>query len=194
MKLTHTVLGLAFVASVGVLSTGCDRSAQAKGDERAPAVAKAEPTNELLLQRANDRWGKIVKADWIEVYDYLTPEQKQQVPLAQYLQNKQSHKYENPRVAEVLKNDGRVAYVHVFALWTPIHERLKQVHLEPGQTLTQEVEMYESWRWQQGEWLYIRAERPDEFFAAHRELLQGDSKEPAKADSAPTAQAPKPGQ
>ncbi len=170
-------LTLAAVLLVGSATflPGCDvKPAQAAPTPAVGAVVnKAEPTQERVLARMTDRWQKVVKADWIQAYDFLSPEQKRQMPISQYLQNKQNHRYENARVGEVLLCDGKDAFVKVTVLWTPQHPRVKEVKLEPGQTLTQEVEMYESWRWAEGDWTYVRAQRPDEFFQDHPEMLRG---------------------
>lgn len=143
---------------------------------------KNQPTAERLAQRAKERWEKIAKADWIEAYDFLTAEQKQAMPLAQYLSGKQNFEYANPVVKEVLKVEGDHGYVRVSTRWTPHHPQFKKVKLEPGQTLTQEIELIETWNFSDGDWLYLRPQREEEFFAEHSELLKPEHSEILKND------------
>ncbi|MBK7876416.1 MAG: hypothetical protein IPJ77_11785 [Planctomycetes bacterium] len=184
MKSLQLPSAIALLAGATFFLPGCDVKPTQAAPTPAPVAAvpaKPEATPERLLERANERWQKIVKADWIQAYDYLSPEQKRQMPISQYLQNKQNHRYENPKLGEVLRCDGTDAFLRMTVLWTPQHPKVKEVKLEPGQTLTQDVEMYESWRWAEGDWTYVRAQRPDEFFQDHPEFLRGgEAKEPAK--------------
>lgn len=189
MKLTSLSFAAALVAGSVLLLPACkDRSTQEKPAPSAAAqdAKPAEPTRERLVARATERWAKIVQADWIQAYDFLSPEQKRATPLAQYLMNKQNHRYENPHVGEVLACDGKDGYVQVSSLWTPQHPKFKEVKLEPGQSLTQAIEMIESWRWAEGDWTYLRAQNPEEFYQEHPELLRAAPKEPARtADTQP---------
>jgi len=174
MKHTHSLLALALLAGGSLFLPACnDRQAAA-----APAQTAAvrEPTDARLFERARERWGKVAKGDWIAAYDYQTPEQKRSVSLGQYISSKDHHKYESPEVHEVLQNDGKLALLRVSAYWTPVHPLLKEAELEPGQTLTQHVEMYESWRFADGDWLYMRAQRAEDFFQEHPELLRAREK------------------
>jgi hypothetical protein len=152
-----------------------------------PAAArpKPEPTGERLMQRSMDRWQKIMQDDWVAAYDFLTPEQKKGVPLAKYLGGKASHDYANPKVTEVVGIDSDGGYLRLTVLWTPQHPALAQVKLEPGQSLTQEVELIETWRWVDGDWGYVEAQRVEEFFEKKPELLKST---PPK-DEARSAQA-----
>lgn len=181
MKLKHLTLTAALVATSAALLPSCNQdTAQAKVPA-APVAKQVEPTQERLLARANERWARIAKGDWIQAYDYLSPDQKQSTSLPQYLQNKQNHKYENPRVSEVVASDAKDAVLKITSLWTPQHEKFKQVKLEPGQSLTREIELIESWRWAENDWVFVRAQRPEDFYQAHPELLRSEpAKEPVK--------------
>src|SRR5262249_27350743 len=140
-----------------------------------PAVAappKHEPTNARLLERANVRWAAIMKADWVSVHDLLTPELKHDAPLAQYLAQTQFHTYQNAKVAEVLAIEKDMGYVRSSSLWTPTHPDLARVKLDPGQTLTQELKVIETWRWVGGDWCYSKMELETEFFQQHPEFLK----------------------
>ncbi|MFO1010159.1 MAG: hypothetical protein U1F29_08870 [Planctomycetota bacterium] len=189
MKSFLSPVAVVFLAGAACVFTACDvKPSQAAPNTAAvTAPPKPEPTQERLLARANERWQKVIQADWIQAYDYLSPDQKRQVPIGQYLQNKQNHRYENPRLGEVLRCDGKDAFLKVTVLWTPQHPKVREVKLEPGQTLTQEVEMYESWRWAEGDWTYVRAQRPDEFFQEHSELLRATDTPAAKTAEAGAA-------
>lgn len=168
---------LVFALALGAVSfaPSCDQQpALAQNTNTAPAAPVLQPTNERLATRAAERWAKIANTDWIAAYEFLSPEQKKATPIGTYLQNKSHHKYENPKVQNVLQNDGKNAILRVTCLWTPVHELIKTVKLEPGQSLTQEVEMYETWRWADGDWTYMRAQRPEDFFQEHPEMLKAD--------------------
>jgi hypothetical protein len=162
--------------------------ATSNAQTNAPAVVAApEPTATRLTERIQGRWATIVKNDWIAAFEFLSPEQKRHTGLSKYLQNKEHHKYENPRVAQVVAITGKEAYAQVFALWTPVHDRIGTIdNLAPGQTLTQDVEFLETWRWAEGDWTYVRAQRPEDFYKDHPELLRaepaktGQSAEPAR--------------
>src|SRR6187549_3803669 len=113
----------AFALALGALTVapGCDqRPAHAQPTAAAAPVAPViQPTNERLQERAGARWDDIAKADWIAAYEYLSPEQKKATPIGMYLQNKSHHKYENPKVQNVLQNDGKNAILRMTCLWTP---------------------------------------------------------------------------
>lgn len=128
------------------------------------------PTAASLEERSRARWAAVCRGDWIAAYEFQTAEQKL-MPLARYLQGKDHHVYANPaveRVIEVGKSDG---YLVVRVVWTPIHPELQRAKLEPGQSLTEELRMIETWRWEGEEWGYVRAQRPDDFDRDHPELV-----------------------
>lgn len=137
--------------------------------EAAVTVKSSRPDAESLRARSLARWEAICRRDWIAAYDFQTQEQKQ-LPLAKYLQGKDHHEYANPTVEEVIEVDAGNGYLWVRVLWTPKHPELKRVKLEPGQSLTEEIRMIESWRWEGDEWGYVRAQRDDEFFRDHPHL------------------------
>lgn len=183
MNQLNSVFAFALALGALTLAPGCDqRPALAQTTAAvAPAAPVLQPTNERLQERAAARWENITRADWIAAYEYLSPDQKKVTPIGTYLQNKSHHKYENPKVQSVLQNDGKNAILRMTCLWTPVHELIKTVKLEPGQTLTQDVEMYETWRWADGDWTYVRAQRPEDFFHEHPELLKADPQKTASA-------------
>jgi hypothetical protein len=165
---------------------GCDDAAAPKADAPKPVAAStapaASPTPERLTERVRAMWERKVAADWVEVYDFLSPQARKLTPISRYLQGKEYHTYANPRVHEVLHLDKDKAHVRVSMLWTPTHPQIQQVHLDPGQTLdvTQDVETIETWRWTDGEWYFVEAASVDDFFEEHPEFLKKDEAKPAK--------------
>lgn len=187
MNTLTPAFALALALSATLLTPACDRQTAhaqpiAAATTAAPAAPVVQPTNERIIERSTERWSKIGKGDWIAAYDYLSPEQKKANAIGTYLQNKAHHKYENAQVLNVLQNDGKTGILRVTCMWTPVHELIKTVKLEPGQSLTQEVEMYETWRWAEGDWTYMRAQRPDDFFQEHPELLKATPPKTANAE------------
>ncbi len=179
MKSIHTAaLALALV-SVFTVSSGCDPKEEPR--PQVPVAAPViQPTAERALLRAQERWNKGVKGDWVAVYDFHAPEVKREQGLPQFLNGMQMHRYENMRAIEVIAVEGDKAYVRTSGLWTPQGPQVARVKLEPGQTLTQEITMIENWRFVDGDWCYLRPERDTDFFAAHPDLLK-KSTEPAPA-------------
>lgn len=163
----------------------------------APATANAStssptptnsPTDERLRARAQERMDLIAKGDWLAAYEFQSPEGRRILTLQDFLAKKDTHRYEKPHAHDVLRNDGKLAFIRVTALWTPTHQLLKNVKLEPGQSLTQEVELYQTWVWADGDWAYSRGQSPDDFFADHRDLLS----KPSDGASAATTAVPAP--
>lgn len=177
-------------------TSACDEHKVSGQEPAAPAPAAAtiaQPTDAALRARATSRMECLAKDDWVGAYDYTAEEERKLVKLQDYLVKKDSHRYREPKVQEILLNDGKHGYVRVTALWTPTDPRLQKVKLEPGQSLTQEVELYQSWMWSGAEWMYVRGQRPDEFFADHPALLRKSPPPSEKVSSANTeASAPTP--
>jgi hypothetical protein len=180
-----TTFSFAGLCAVLCLATsGCDSHdvAAQNGSTMTGTADKAAATPARLVDRSNDRWKRIAKKEWIEAYDFLTPEQKQGMSVSQYVQGKTNHEYANPRVGEVIKLEKDQGYVRVSALWTPHHPQLAKVKLEPGQTLTEDIDMIETWRFVGGDWYYVRAQNEEDFFQHHANLLKKSAD--AKADDA----------
>src|SRR5262245_6136635 len=153
MKRSHVLVPPAVLALVlAAIAPACDQSAPAPTTPAAKPVAKREPTQAGALERSRAYWSHAMKPDWIAAYDFLAPELQAQQPLAQYLQGKQYHEYKNMRVVEVVAQKDDQVFIRVGGLWTPTHPETKRVKLEPGQTLTQDVELIELWRWIDQEW------------------------------------------
>ena len=164
---TTLVAGIALVAL-----NSCDP----KADEAhaAPALTKAapQPTAEHALDRARARWDHIAKGEWIDAYEFQSPEVKRKMDLSHYLNGKAHHTYENPKVEGILKLEKNFVLVRSTVLWTPHTPELQRVKLEPGQTVTQEVPMIETWKWDSGDWYIVEQKGTDEFFKKHPELLK----------------------
>lgn len=160
----------------------------------AATPSAAQPTDAAVRARATSRMECLAKDDWVGAYDFTAEEERKLVKLQDYLVKKDSHRYREPRVQEILLNDGKHAYLRVTALWTPTDPRLQKVKLEPGQSLTQEIELYQSWLWSGSEWMYVRGQRPDEFFADHPALLRKNAPPAEKVSAAnpdPNSSTPK---
>ncbi len=164
---------LTLLAGLVLVFSGCNPQTGPASTQTAQARAKPEQTEARLIERSKARWATVSKSDWIAAYDFLTPEQKQQVPLSQFLPGKDLHEYANPQIHKVLKIDGEKGYVQASAVWTPHHPQLDSVKLEPGQTLTQELKMVETWVWVDGDWMYFSAEGDTEFLGKNPDLLKG---------------------
>jgi hypothetical protein len=179
---------LALIAlALGLVNTGCDEVAPPPATTAAAAPVKP-PTDERALERSRERWSKVMKPDLIATYEYLTPEMKAQQPLNSYLQRMGNSVYENMRVLEVAGKKGNLIFLRVGGMWTSVHPMAKKVKLEPGQTLTQEVEYIESWQWLGDDWYYARPYRPEEFAEEFPELQP--NYQPPAAKPTPPAPAP----
>lgn len=182
MRLTSSLHLIVLTAAF----TACNQGGAEVSTTAQPAleVQKPSPTAERLLERSKSRWDVIVRKDWIAAYDYLSPEQRKDLSLQDFLRDKSNHLYANPRMETVLKLDGENGYLRGSVLWTPQHPQLTKAVVPPGQTLTQELQMVETWRWADGDWQYVSADRDYEFLEKHPDLLK-DPKSVAPADTAP---------
>ncbi|MFO1010161.1 MAG: hypothetical protein U1F29_08880 [Planctomycetota bacterium] len=175
MNLATSLVFLAGAAALTVwaVRAGPDSNTPVHAAESASSVAGAskriEPTREGVEARSRARWEAVCRGDWIAAYDFQTAEQKH-VPLAQFLQGKDHHVYANPAIERVISVGRTDAYLLVRVVWTPTHPELQRVRLQPGETLTEEIRLVETWRWEGSEWGFVRGERVEEFYAAHPEL------------------------
>lgn len=175
------LLGLSFAAS------GCDpQEHEQPVVQKTPAATAPQPTAERLLERSRDRWARIQKGgtDLVSAYDFAAAEQKRMLKLSDFLTNMENHRYENMRVREVVALQNDMGFLRVDGLWTPIGPKVAAVKLEPGQTLTQSINMIEAWRWTGEEWYFVKPYRDNEFFEEHPDLLKA-----APANDAPKAPA-----
>jgi hypothetical protein len=134
------------------------------------ATPKRLATVERLRERSLARWDLLHQQKWIDAYEMLTSEQRRAVPLGKYLSMTQHHTYDNPAIERVLRVDATDGYLVARAVWTPTHPELAKVKLEPGQSLTSEISMVESWRWEGDDWFYVQAQRADEFQREHPDI------------------------
>ena len=181
MKLSSYTLLVSALLAFPLALSGCDRSAadavvptpSVATPPTAPVAPKAEPTEARLSERVADMWKKKARKEWVETYDFLAPEMRKALPIGMYLQNKESHEYTNPVVHEVMRIDDKIGYVRLSVTWTPHHPQLSKVKLEPGQTLTQDLEIIETWMWVDGDWYQARVpQSPEEFFEEHPDFLK----------------------
>jgi hypothetical protein len=169
------------LVAAAALAGACEpRDSQAAPSPKAGSVLKKhEATPERLVERSKARWKLVADKNWIEAYDFSAPEVKKMVSLAQYLPGKSNHEYANPVVGEVVKIEKDQGYVRASSMWTPHHPDLARVKLEPGQSLTEQVDVIESWHFVDGDWWYVRAQNEEEFFHAHPELLRKSETTPS---------------
>lgn len=162
---------LAACACLGALvAVPCCGDAGSQGGVLAASSRPA--TREELLLRVRQRLEAVEGRDLVAAHSYCTPTVRREQPLGQYLQRMELHRYERCALVEVVAVEGEQAYVRTAALWTPTHPKVREVKLEPGQTLSQEIEILETWRYEEGEWGFVKQERVDEFFAARPDLLK----------------------
>jgi hypothetical protein len=175
-----------FGAFLFVLAAGCRPAESEQGGAGGPsATTPSTPTeSERIALRSAERWKKVAAANWIEAYDYLPPDERKTLAIVDYLQGKSKHRYESPDVPEVLEVKGDVAYVAVASMWTPTHPALATVKLGPGESLTQRLEMIETWKRVEGEWYFAENATVREFFVAHPEVPRPTAKAPSNSDAA----------
>ncbi len=149
--------------------------------QAAQTATPIAPTQQRLLQRSQERWSKVEnQKDLVAAYEFLAPEVKREQSLGTFMGRMQKHRYENPKIEEVVAIKDDLAYVRVGVRWTSLDPLAKKVKLEPGQTMTQEFSMIETWRFVEGDWSYVRPQNDRDFFEDHPELLRGDVEETAK--------------
>ena len=131
------------------------------------------------MDRCTKRWEKVMHGDWIEAYDYLAPSERKNSSIQDFLKGKTNHRYENLERPRALKLQGDEGYVLVACLWTPIHPALHNLDLGK-EDLTRRLEMVETWRRGEGDWYYLKAEYPSDFFAAHPEIPRPPTEEASR--------------
>src|SRR5213593_3320357 len=89
--------------ALSVLLPACSRSGSELRAAETLASSPHErpsPSDDRLAERSRQRWERVCAGDWVLAYDFLTPEQKQAVPLDRFLAGKSVHRYANARVIE----------------------------------------------------------------------------------------------
>jgi hypothetical protein len=195
--LSHPLRNTLLCAALSTL-WACGNAApttSAASNVQTPAAKKAEPTLERLRERCGERWAAIERKDLVLAYDMLDAEPKRALSLAQFLAQRQSHLYEDPKIVEMVGLDGMIGFVKVSVLWTPKHPELANIK-DPEQIeqikkrFPERIEQIETWRFADGDWGWIQAERVEDFFRQHPELLRQPAAE--KAIEAPPAATQKP--
>jgi len=143
---------------------GCSQGSTPPATTTGTTTAPAMNDSERVLHRCTERWKKVAAGDWIEAYDFQAPALRKTQTISDYLMGKANHRYESPETPELLELTDDRAYVYVACLWTPTHEALKTIKLQPGQSLTEHLEMVETWRKSENEWFYANALSVPEFF------------------------------
>ena len=182
-KTLLTGSGLALAACIGFAS--CEKASQAASGgtepasaelastpagEAEPAASDLAPDTSELMARVNARWDVITHDDWIQAYDYLTPDLKDLQKLSQFLSGKEDHQYRNPGKPRLVGVDGALAFVDIEVVWTPLHAQIYQAQNVPPEGLTQVLRTIETWVWVDGEWYWQATDRREDFYKAHEDL------------------------
>lgn len=180
MKLQHIFGGLGLGLAL-LISSSCSSDKEAAAGSTAgsaaggtPAIAEqpsatesaptaiGEPTMQSLVARSEARWENVVAGDWIQAYDFVPPELREMVPLGKYLQGKENHEYRNPSKPKVIGSKDDLWFLEVSVLWEPHHPILQTVREKP-EDMTEELTMIELWKQSEGDWYFVKTERPEEF-------------------------------
>lgn len=170
-----------------LISPGCDRASPGQGGQTSGTPSASSDLEHVTL-RCSERWKRVGAANWIEAYDFLPPAERKILTLVDYLQGKSRHRYENPEPPEILEMKDNQAFISVACMWTPVHPALANVKLGPGESLTQRVEMIETWKKTEGEWYFAEATPIQEFFVAHPDVPRPAPK--SSAGAAPGSEPP----
>ena len=183
MPRAATILAFAVCACASLSSCGeIQSSAQAQ-----PPGVVIRASDGWLIERARSRWASIAQGEWAAAYEYLVPEQKRAVSLSKFRSNKEHHKYVNPEVHEVLRQDGNLGLLRASVGWVPPPACTLGLREDRdfGVDWPQEIELFETWRFTDGDWLYMRAQRAEDFFQEHPELLRAPAEKVGEAAPAP---------
>lgn len=187
MKHTAITLSL-FAFGALVLSTACSSETEAAGPPQGAtaksseaAAVVAEPQVAALVSRAQARWQLIENEDWIQSYSYLAKEIREFQDLGAYLSGASVHEYIVKQEPLLVGQDGLQAYVQVLVEWTPTHPELKNAANADQGSLTQDIDMIETWTWENGDWFFVNGARARDFIQEHPSLFR------RKGEKAPEA-------
>lgn len=145
-------------------SREADRSPIADTQE-AQSIEGAVSDSERLLQRATERWARIVERDFVRAHAYLTREEQAKRPLDVYSRVMAGHFYGRPRVEIVSSVVEDALQVRVFVEWRATGNcsmRFKRDPWELGRDEGfSELEIQERWRREADEWYFVSAHRPE---------------------------------
>ena len=150
------------------------QGAQASDEDVAVAT---DPVPSALVGRSAARLELIEKEDWIQSYDFLSENVQEYQPMGDYLKGTQDNHYVNKAEPTLLATDGELGYVQVVVDWTPTHAEIQQANNLQGQDLTQELHLVETWRWEQGDWRFLRWQRGSDFRNENPKLFRRDAGE-----------------
>jgi hypothetical protein len=191
----HTAIFLSLFA-VGAIATfsACSTETEAAGPETTASKSGAaeaapaddqHPLHSSLTKRASDRWQLIENEDWIQSYSYLSKEIRAFQDLGSYLKGSSEHRYVVKSDPVLVGQDGQQAFVQVLVEWTPTHAELKTAANAAADGFTQDIDMIETWVWEQGDWYFVNGDRARDFIQAHPKMFRRD--EPAAPESPETA-------
>ncbi len=150
--------------------TGSPASAEADNNSVAAETA-AEPDLDQVAGRSAARWEMIVATDWIQAYDFIHPAIKEHQSLASYLAGKEHHEYRSPSTPVLIGSEADHAYLELSVLWQTHHPQVLAAS-NIGDDLTQEMQIIETWIWQDGTWYWSSTERQREFLEKHPDLVK----------------------
>ncbi len=157
-------------------SASTDQAA-APAAEEAPAEAESVGDAAALERRAAERWQLIEKEDWIQSYDYLAPQLRRQQPLGEYLSGSTDHHYIVKTNPAFIARDDRLGYLQVIVEWTPTHAELATAANVDDGSLTQDIDMTETWGFHEGEWYFLKAQRSSDFRKQNPKVFRRDREE-----------------
>ena len=168
---SHSMSSLACLVSLLMLA-GCseDLSAEQPATRATEEVATSlPPDRERLLERSREYWQHKQAGDWIQVFDFLSPQSKQVMPLGKFLVGKENHVYKGASDPLILKiKEGR-GYVEIHVEWTPTHPILATVDNASG-SMAQILDEVDEWQWSDGEWWLSKQHRMSELRKTHPQL------------------------
>jgi hypothetical protein len=192
MKHTAILLSFFAVGAVTVFSACSSETDAATPNAVDTAAQSAAPVEEVhpllasLTTRARTRWQLIENLDWIQAYDFNAKQLRDVQDLGSYLSGASDHHYVVKTEPELIGQDGRQAFVQVLVEWTPMHPEIKMAANANDGSLVQDIDMIETWVWEDEEWYFVNGNRARDFIKDHPSLFKRDkSKEtPASSETA----------
>ena len=184
MKYSNKPIRAVLILSIfgGALSVSCSGGGQSgvteplTAQEEVAPEAEQRPDEARLLQRSTELWQHKQAGDWIQVYDFLSPEFKSVMPLGKFLNGKENHVYEDasdPLVLKIMEDRG---YVEIHVQWTPTHPILSTVDNGDGK-ITEILDEVDEWVWSEGEWWLAQQHRLEELRVTKPQIWIQDDEE-----------------
>lgn len=149
-----------------------ESAAEAREDASAVEPKPERDAGEVLVARADARWGFIEEEAWERVYPFLTPEWRESQSLPEFVRNAEHHHYVVTARPSLLALDGDAGYVEVTVDWTPTHPEIVEAPNYEEFDFPDEIEMVETWERVGGTWFHAIGERRDAFRAERPDLFR----------------------